>query len=391
MSIRMRRTLSYAVMLALLVVMPKAGFGQAPTEAEIRPLEGVPPQIEGPYRSGEDNEADEADSPVEVAGAFRLKGAVIRGEDLANALTTLMLNPQLRARLAAVPMGEGQVPVDLQDKAFDKYVSLQLLGDAWAQLDAGRLTDVAMQLAEGERILLRPHKAISAADALQLAAKTAVDLGDTATLERLGKIAQARNDQALAAMLASSAKLTSAARDDEKNQDEIIIDAEGTGPAQYALLHACCRDLKRAKLAGDGKTLQVLEHSIPHLPLITKEHKAQLMKAAKRPTPELDAKSAQLQKTLHLLAGVGRCQYGDCSGAETGGILSGGTGFNKLQAPGRGGENGGRYLATAQALEDLEAAHRLAPDERAAVMSALEKLRAASRECDTATGMGCFP
>ena len=341
---------------------------------------------------GDEDDSPEATDPVEVSGAFRLKGSVIRGEDLSSALTSLLLDPEIRARLATTPMGQGLVPADLQDRAFEKYVSLHLLGGAWAKLDAVVLTDVAMQLAEGERVLLRPHKALSAADALQLAAKTAVDLGDTTTLERLQRIAQARNDQALAAVLAAGAKLASAARDGEEQEDEVIIHAENTGPAQYALLHACCRDLQRAKLAGDANTCAVLAQVIPHLPLITKEQKDQLAQAAKRPIPEADVKAKQLQRTLHLLAGTGRCQYGDCSGAESGGILPGNSGFNKLAATSRGEYGyGGRYLATAEALEDLENAHSLGRDERAAVAEAVKRLQAVSRDCDGATGMGCFP
>ncbi len=396
-------------------IPPESIAGAYRLKGDIRP-DGQevddPQQVAGAFRLKGDIRPDdqEVDDPQQVAGAFRLHGGVIRGEDLTSALYELMLDPALRARLASVPLGQGIVPADLQDKAFEKYVDLRLLGDAWARLDAARLVDVAMQLAEGERILLRAHRAISATDALKLAAKTAIDLGDTVTLERLQRIAQAHNDQGLAALLASGAKLASAARDaDEK--DEVIIHAENTGPAQYALLHACCRDLKRAQLAGDAKTMQVLEQVIPQLPLITKEQKEQLLKTAKQPTSAADAKTAQLQKTLHLLAGISRscdindkncfpnqsgsgfsrlqgesrCQFGDCG--ETGGI---GGGFNKLQGESRGDAGlGGRYLSTAEALEDLENAHRVSPEERAAASSVLEKLRSASRGCDLATGSEC--
>lgn len=353
-----------------------------------------PQQVAGSFRLRGDVRpaGDETvDEPQQVAGSFRLQGDV-RGDATVDMLYELLLDPSVRRQLLAAANNPGALPAELHDAAFDKYVDLRLLGDAWARLDAARLVDVAMQLAEGERILLRPHRGVSAADTLKLAAKTAIDLGDSQTLERLQRIAQARNDQALAALLASGAKLASASRDGEvTNDEEVIIHAEGTGPAQYALLHACCRDLKRAKLAGDGKTLQVLEKVIPELPLVSAEHKQQLLKSAKQPTPEVDAKTAQLQKTLHLLASASRCSPSDPGCTD--GVA--GTGFNRLGGANRCDANdptcGGRYLATDAALADLEAAHQLSPAQRSAVSSALEKLRAASRECDPQNTTGCFP
>jgi hypothetical protein len=369
---------------------PQQVAGPFRLQGDVRPAgdESVdePQQVTGSFRlQGDVRPAGDetVDEPQQVAGSFRLQGDV-RGDATVDMLYELLLDPAVRRQLLAAANNPGALPAELHDAAFDKYVDLRLLGDAWTRLDAARLVDVAMQLAEGERILLRPHRGVSAADTLKLAAKTAIDLGDSQTLERLQRIAQVRNDQALGALLASGAKLASASRDgDEKNDEEMIIHAEGTGPAQYALLHACCRDLKRAKLAGDGKTLQILEKVIPELPLVSAEQKQQLLKSAKQPTPEVDAKTAQLQKTLHLLAGASRCDMNDpgCGGVA-------GTGFNRLGGVSRcdAGDPtcGGRYLATDAALADLEAAHQLSPAERSAVLSALEKLRAASRQCDLA-------
>ena len=329
-----------------------------------------------------------ADAPAQAGGASRrLDEGVIRSEDLSAALYELLLDPALQARLAVTPLGRNVVPADLQDKAFENYVDLRLLGDAWARLDASRLVDAAMQLAEGERILLRSHRTISAADALTLAAKTAIDQRDTATLERLQRIAKLRDDKGLAALLASTSKLASASRDGQDEDDEVIIHAERTGPIEYALLHACCRDLQRAQLAGDGKTLQVLEQVIPHLPLASDEQKQQLLKSAKQPVPEADAKTLQLQKSLHLLAGVSR----QCDLADKSCFPATGGGFDQLNGASRCDHPGcGRYLATGEILAEMEAAPRATPEQRVAASVALEKLQAASRQCDMKME-NCFP
>lgn len=68
---------------------------------------------------------------------------------------------------------------DIDDPAFDKHVDILLVGYAWDQLDAGLLTDCALQLAEGERILMRKHKAISSQQLLAIATKVAADNRDS--------------------------------------------------------------------------------------------------------------------------------------------------------------------------------------------------------------------
>src|SRR5690349_11388462 len=47
------------------------------------------------------------------------------------------------------------LPAELTDPAFDKYVDISLLGRAWSSKDSALLTDIALQLAEGERVLMR--------------------------------------------------------------------------------------------------------------------------------------------------------------------------------------------------------------------------------------------
>src|SRR5262245_46946059 len=48
------------------------------------------------------------------------------------------------------------VPAELRDPAFDRFVDLAQVGQTLAAQDPGRLTDLALQMVEGERVLLRP-------------------------------------------------------------------------------------------------------------------------------------------------------------------------------------------------------------------------------------------
>ena len=87
---------------------------------------------------------------------------------------------------------------DISDPAFDVYVNPATIGRAYAGIDAVLLTDVALQLAEGERILLRSRNGITATQGLQLALMAASSKQDTTSLERLSRFAGLNNDQNLA-------------------------------------------------------------------------------------------------------------------------------------------------------------------------------------------------
>ena len=76
------------------------------------------------------------------------------------------------------------LPADLFDPAFEQYVDLSDLLDAVETLDAVRLTDCGLQMAEGERILSRSHKLATADQILTLAARAAADQNDEKTLQR---------------------------------------------------------------------------------------------------------------------------------------------------------------------------------------------------------------
>ena len=62
---------------------------------------------------------------------------------------------------------EAMIPENLRDPAFDRYIDLALLCKAWNEKDASALADVALQVREGERILLRPYRGFSSQQLLQ--------------------------------------------------------------------------------------------------------------------------------------------------------------------------------------------------------------------------------
>ena len=138
----------------------------------------------------------------------------------------------------------------LADPAFDRYVNMLLLGKAWDEMDAGLLVDVALQLAEGERVVQRSHRAISAEKLLELATHVAVETNDDATLKRLAKVAKARDDQDLASQVALAGKLAGKSRDTASS-----LTIAQVGSSEYTLFRNYMIEIRGARIAQDTTRL----------------------------------------------------------------------------------------------------------------------------------------
>ena len=82
------------------------------------------------------------------------------------------------------------IPLVWADPAFARYLDAEMLRDALTGGDAAALADCAFLLAEGERVLHRPHRAVKADAVFALAVRTAADTRDAATLDRLAAAAK---------------------------------------------------------------------------------------------------------------------------------------------------------------------------------------------------------
>ena len=141
------------------------------------------------------------------------------------------------------PILNVSVPEELKDKPFEQYVDVLLVGQAYNQVDAPLMLDAALQLAEGEQKLLRPHKAISADQALGLAVQLSVETGNAVTLARLEKAAGKLGKEDLATEVAAAAKLVGASRSE----------------ASESIALKSVRDLIcKAKLMADEEELQAI-------------------------------------------------------------------------------------------------------------------------------------
>lgn len=151
------------------------------------------------------------------------------------------------------------IPTDLQDAAFEHYVSLAFLGTAWECLDPSGIADAALQFAEGERVLHRSHKAIKSADLFQLAIKMAVDRRDTSTLDRLLKYAQKAGDTAMVQAIVTAQKLAGATRAADPTMQVAVAEVSA---ADYVRYRGVIGEVKAASYVGDRETLARLADQV---------------------------------------------------------------------------------------------------------------------------------
>ncbi len=228
---------------------------------------------------------------------------------------------------AATAMETAEPFVDLsniEDPAFDRYVDLVLLGTAWDTLDAGLLTDCALQLAEGERILMRSHKAINSKQVLALAVKVAAEKRDAAALDRLASVADNTKNTAIGDQIASAKKLAGQSR---KVDPAASISATETTPEQLALYQEAINGVKAAGIVGDKDYLKNLEAGLADkesvLASLSDTQRAYLKKIMGE-TQQIMPKeaNAELSDTLAKLKGVSRGNFGFGVGSIVNGINS---------------------------------------------------------------------
>lgn len=166
-----------------------------------------------------------------------------------------------------------EIPEELRDVSFDRYIDLLLLGEAWERLNPALMADVALQLAEGERVLLRKHKAFSAMELLNITVKIAIDRHDRETLERLQKYFEKVGDVAMVASLKATQKLAGETREIDP---AFLISVEDTSYESYSVYREIIGEAKAAQYVDDRETIDALEAQIDRLAELSQKQKYHL-------------------------------------------------------------------------------------------------------------------
>ena len=151
---------------------------------------------------------------------------------------------------------------DLSDPVFETFVDIDLLRSAWSSYNASLLTDVAILFQKAEKELFRSHRVFTSQQLLVKALVLAADVEDTATLERLERIAKANGNNAFATKVAMTAKLAAESRSIEPSID---LSAKAT-PESLHYYSTFADLIKRSRLTGDVQTLEKLEKNLKSVP-----------------------------------------------------------------------------------------------------------------------------
>jgi hypothetical protein len=135
-----------------------------------------------------------------------------------------------------------------------------MVGEAIDNLDAASLTDAALQLAEGERMLQEKHPSgITAHQLLSKAAALAAEQRDQKTLARLAKAAEQTRSQELLAQIQVARKLGSQARAADPN---LMVTVESTTVEAFDRMHGLVNAVKIAALVSDAELLKEIESEL---------------------------------------------------------------------------------------------------------------------------------
>ncbi len=168
------------------------------------------------------------------------------------------------------------IPQDLLDPAFERYLDIAALADAVNTLASARLTDIGLQLAEGERILGRPHKTVTSSRILALAYRLASDAKDEETISRLKNAVAALGDQKLAEAIASAERLAG----DSRTAIPDLTVPISVPLEHFTMLKAYLDALRKAKVLRDQDGLKDLEDALNLETNLPAEQRQQLISLA---------------------------------------------------------------------------------------------------------------
>lgn len=194
--------------------------------------------------------------------------------------------------------------VSLVDPAFDQHVDMRSLLIGFARLQPVALADAGLQLAEGERILLRPHKCVSADEILQLAVDVAAEKRDLTTLDRLSKAFIRDGRTELAARVQQAKVLASTSR---TVHPATLVDAAATDLEVYRWFRGCELAIDRSRLSRDSKALELIQQAIDARSDVSHDQKQYLSEKCRDASAQsADSSPNSLGQRMHMLLAAAR-------------------------------------------------------------------------------------
>jgi hypothetical protein len=194
-------------------------------------------------------------------------------------------------------------PVVEEDPAFERYVDIAELADAWEDLDSAKLADIGLQLAEGERVLLRSHKGVTAEQVLTAAARIATEKGDSKTLQRLARAADAQKREGLATQVRAGLLKSKASR---SGNPALKVQIDQADLDDVAALKALLEQITAARLSGDTAMLALIARDARTVRGTDLQRKMVLKAVTDAQAALKEAKGDDVASALNKLSGMSR-------------------------------------------------------------------------------------
>lgn len=228
------------------------------------------------------------------------------------------------------------VPDEFVDRAFERYVDVKALRDAYLTKNAALMTDVGLELLEGERVLLRSHRGLKASTVFEAALRVATDQIDVATLDRLSKVAEKIGDKTLGDKVKVSRQLA----DKPRAAEPPVPAPDENLPANEVIeIQNQMERFERARAVGDVAGLKALQVELKERPGKAGSLSAYLAKQVNEVVASLgDAEGGRddVVTTLGKLSGTSRGLPGLAIGLERKADWSIPVGAKAYQRDGRG-------------------------------------------------------
>lgn len=201
-----------------------------------------------------------------------------------------------------------RIPSNLNDPVYKQFVDLNLLGDAYLNNDAALMVDVGLQLMEGERVLARSLRGLTAKEVLDVGLRMATEQRDTVTLDRLSKVAEKLGDKDFSGKLEISRQLASQSRAAAPALPE--VSDKLTYDDVFTLQQRVVR-LDRARAVGDLQALQTLQAELEACTLDAAEIKEYLKSEVSKQIATLSPAEANPDPVVAMLGELSGVSRGD--------------------------------------------------------------------------------
>lgn len=196
------------------------------------------------------------------------------------------------------------LPEEFEDASFNRYVDLLQLVGAVKDANVVAITDLGLQLAEGERVLLRPHQSgITSAHVLDVAIKLAVAKKDAETLKRVRTFAQQPGKKALLDIVDAAEKLAGQSRGPDP---ALSVSLEKTDAETIGNMKRWLSDLETARAIGDLNTVTLIRDSVSEVEgTVTEEQKKAILARVEEAVQDIEG-SADENMMIEKLMGASR-------------------------------------------------------------------------------------